>query len=46
MPSIHLAVRWVAQDDDGLGYDIEVSESGQSRRIESKARHRARCAYG
>lgn len=30
-------VRWVAQDDDGLGYDIEDLSSSPNRRIEVKS---------
>jgi hypothetical protein len=30
-------VRWVAQDDDSLGYDIEDLNSSPSRRIEVKS---------
>lgn len=30
------SVVWVSRDDDGLGYDIEDSSTGQARRIEVK----------
>lgn len=30
------SIRWVAQDDDGLGYDIEDSSTNPHRRIEVK----------